>query len=140
MGGTSNCTTGSLRLVNGSSDNEGRIEICIDGAWMSLCSNYWNSENAQVACHQLGYSKYGEREEQREFTMHKKEKINHCFIIVVGSVAYSDGQFGSGSGSVFLYVNCRGTESNLLDCSHSFIRVQVCSGSTTGITCRGTDE
>ena len=56
MEGYSNCTSGSIRLVDGSSDDEGRIEICIDGIWGSVCGNYWNYFNAEVACRQLGYS------------------------------------------------------------------------------------
>ena len=42
-------------MTNGGQDNEGRVEICTDGIWMTAESNYWNYNNAKVACRQLGY-------------------------------------------------------------------------------------
>ena len=53
------CTTGSLRLIAEPNTHKGRIEICMDGVWGSICSRYWDNNDARVACHQLGYSKYG---------------------------------------------------------------------------------
>ena len=53
------CTNGTLRLVNGSSTNEGRLEICINGCWGTICDDSWTNANAQVACRQLGYSTTG---------------------------------------------------------------------------------
>lgn len=37
---------------------EGRIEVCINSAYRSLCDYYWNSVDAQVYCHYMG-SRYG---------------------------------------------------------------------------------
>lgn len=51
----SNCIHGELRLVNGITDTEGRIEVCINGVWGTVCDNGWNTINANVACNQLGY-------------------------------------------------------------------------------------
>ena len=50
-----NCSNGSIRLTNGGGDNEGRVEICTDGNWMTTEANYWNYNNAKVVCRQLGY-------------------------------------------------------------------------------------
>ena len=61
MEGYSNCTSGSIRLVDGSSDNEGLVQLCIDGIWGSICGSNWYYFNAEVACRQLGYSEYGKR-------------------------------------------------------------------------------
>ena len=50
---------GSLRLV-GWSSIAGRIEICHNGQWGTICADAvdkpWSEKNAQVACRALGYS------------------------------------------------------------------------------------
>ena len=50
------CTHGALRLVGGRSSNEGRVEICINGVWGTMCDNYWDNNDAAVVCRQLGFS------------------------------------------------------------------------------------
>jgi hypothetical protein len=60
----SNCSDGDLRLAGGSMQNEGRVEICINKAWGSVCSgssiNYWDVADARVVCRQLGFQELGE--------------------------------------------------------------------------------
>ena len=49
-----NCTHGELRLVGGAVAHlEGRVEICINNAWGTVCDNKFSSEDAQVVCRQL---------------------------------------------------------------------------------------
>ena len=55
-----NCTTGDVRLVGGPSENRGRVEVCINHAWASMCSRYFHQEEASVVCGQLGYLQIGE--------------------------------------------------------------------------------
>ena len=50
----SNCVTGSIRLIYGSSSNNGIVEICHDGVWGSITSSSWNSIDASVVCRELG--------------------------------------------------------------------------------------
>ena len=50
------CVEDSLRLVNGATDMEGRVEICVNDTWTSICSNLWTTNDGNVACKQLGFS------------------------------------------------------------------------------------
>ena len=50
------CNYGDVRLVGGSHQYEGRVEVCIANQWGTVCSNSWNSYDATVVCKDLGYA------------------------------------------------------------------------------------
>ena len=71
------CQNGDIRLVNGMTAFEGRVEICWNETWGTVCDGFWSGFDAQVACRQLGYSSSG---------MYKKHLI---YVAVLEKTPYS---------------------------------------------------
>lgn len=47
---------GDLRLVDSRhKPNEGRVMVCVNGHWGTVCGDQWNTTNTQVVCRQDGY-------------------------------------------------------------------------------------
>ena len=87
----SHSASSTIRLVGGTTQYEGRVEVYRNGQWQTVCDDAWGISEAQVVCRQLGY----------------------------GSAvsALGDAYFGQGSGAQW-EVNwyCSGTESSLQSC------------------------
>ncbi len=49
------CATGSVRLIDGITDRDGRVEVCLNNEWIRVCQGNWDFRDAAVVCNQLGY-------------------------------------------------------------------------------------
>ncbi len=49
------CIHGEVRLTGSYHEHEGRVEICLNNVWGTVCDDSWNSYDAKVVCRQLGF-------------------------------------------------------------------------------------
>nr|XP_033771592.1 deleted in malignant brain tumors 1 protein-like [Geotrypetes seraphini] len=83
-----------VRLVNGSSQCSGRVEVFKDNQWGTICDDDWDHHEAQVICKQL-----------------------RCGL---SALPFGNAYFGEGSGQIWLdNVNCNGMEHHLTQCKAS---------------------
>ena len=53
------CTEGEIQLTGGANYTEGRVVICLNDEWGTVCDEVWDITNAGVVCRQLGLSNTG---------------------------------------------------------------------------------
>ena len=85
-----------IRLAGGTGDHEGRVEVFHSGRWGTVCDDYWDNRDADVACRMAGYGA-GSVEDAGRFRR---------------------AHFGEGTlGKIWLdNLRCTGGEASLFDC------------------------
>ena len=126
------CTQGEIRLVGGNNEYEGRVELCNNNAWGTVCDDSFGTSDANVACRQLGLSGNG----MLGLCIKKLLYIN-CYFIA-GATARCCAAFGQGTGVIFLDdLRCTGNEASLFSCPNSGIGIHNCAHSEdAGVVCQ----
>ena len=97
------CGDGDIRLENGSNPLEGRVEVCFNNAWGTVCDNSFSISDANVVCRELGYS------------------FNGTQVLLIS-------EFSQGSGPIFLdEVACDGEEERIMECGGTAPGVHTCT-------------
>ncbi len=58
------CSTGDVRIVpdyyNSGTSQDGRLELCINNAWGTICDSRFDNKEAAIACSSvIGFSRQG---------------------------------------------------------------------------------
>ncbi|XP_064397201.1 scavenger receptor cysteine-rich domain superfamily protein-like [Halichondria panicea] len=96
------CDNGEVRLVSGDTCNEGRVEVCMNGRWGTVCNN--TPELAGAVCSQLGFSP-----ERATVVRYSPGfvPISNCVLLSGGDLNCSQLTDGSCDHSMDLGVVCR---------------------------------
>ena len=102
-----------VRLVNGPTEYEGRVEVLHNGEWGTVCDDGWDLNDAQVVCHELNFGP--------------------------AIAARHNAFYGEGSGNIWLDdLNCVSTEESIRNCSHRGWGIGNCSHlEDAGVKCSG---
>ena len=104
-----------VRLVEGSGDHKGRVEVRFKGKWGTVCDDGWNMKAGNVVCRMLGYNK----------------------ALAVPHSA----RFGQGTGDITLDdIRCTGKEKRIAECSHRELMTHDCGHQEdAGVICAGSN-
>ena len=124
------CTDGNIRLQGSTNVLVGRVEVCVNQTWATVCDKHWDDNDAKVICQQLGHSPYG-----------NTTLILSVTTMFLGALA-AYGSLITDKYPIRVYgVNCTGNERTLFKCPiHLFPQNLIhsnCSNNNAGVICQG---
>ena len=123
------CEQGSIRVVDGIIEQEGRVEVCIDSVWGSVCDERWDKTDAHVVCRQMGHPELG-------ITYHI---YYYCLRTVLFSepIVFTGSYFGDGKYPiVYSNLKCGGWENDITDCGKdNYLDFSCSRNNVAGLLC-----
>lgn len=103
-----------IELRDGSGPHEGRVEVFMTNKWGTVCWNGWHQVDARMVCHLSGFG-------------------------FAGSAVTSRSTFPTVTRDIFFtQVNCRGSESSILECGNNGFKNTNCAHyQDAGVICSG---
>ena len=102
----------TVRLVNGPTQYEGRVEVYHNGEWGTVCDDGWDLNDAQIVCSELGFGN--------------------------AVVATYNSFYGESNSEIWLdNLDCVGNESTIGECSHRGWGIEYCDrhSEDAGVKC-----
>ena len=92
---------GDIRLVGGTAENNGRVEVYYNKTWGTVCDDSWQLLDGDVVCKQLGFQ--------------RSDRVVY------------NAYFGRGTGQIWIdQLNCQGTEASINECRHNGWGIHDC--------------
>ena len=99
-----------MRLVDGGTNNQGRIEIYFNDTWWAICGDHFDWDAFDIVCNMFNLPDPQER--------------------------YYSSEFGRGNQSILpMGFSCDERDSSLLDCLQDDHYVHYCGGDVVGVSC-----
>ena len=109
------CQNGDIRLVGSTDPLVGRVELCVNKTWGTICDDYWDNDDAKVVCRQVGFPGEG---------LQVSKLQSHC---LTGAQARIGSYTEKLKSFHIIDLNCNGTEDNVFDCPHNLVQQYSCA-------------
>ena len=114
-------------MVGGNTLSDGRVDVCVEEKWVSVCGEMWGDRHAAVVCRQLGYNG----------SEHYEKRCYYMQMLSVTLCSVSSADYG-GMSQVFIEISsCIGNETRLADCipPHSGVGLEypLCESNITAV-------
>ena len=109
----------------------GAVEVCLNGYWHTVCTEFWDNNDASVVCRQLGFSPYG------QFFVCVEWSDPHA--VLTGAIGPTSMDQTSSVTRYINDLNCTGSESKLLQCPYNGISNYTCPSNKrdANVYCQG---
>ena len=106
------------------SSSIGHVELCVNDTWGTICSDYFDDNDAVVVCRQLGYTPLG-------ITC---LPVNYVYNFA-GSISMGNIKLQHYLPFHFIDLNCTGNESTIWDCPSNKLITKCLSSYDAAVAC-----